>query len=259
MSTNELLRRLVVFSWHSAPLNAKLFAMRSILASLLLSFGRLLTWRHFQKLFFTGLAALVLGLLVWWSSSRASNSLSRQSPDPQPPQESLNHNNPQQPTAPPQATQPRQTIPAPQSQPQISLRGRVVGISDGDTLTLLTQNRQQVKIRLHGIDAPELGQPWGRRAKQALSSLTFRQIVSVQETDQDRYGRIVGIVYRNQHSINEALIASGHAWVYRKYNKNKRWNTLETEARKRRRGLWNLQTNQRIPPWDYRRRNGGRH
>ncbi len=232
--------------------------MRSILASLLLSFGRLLTWRHFPKLVFTGFTALILGLLVWWHGSRASNSLSRQSLDLQPPQESLNHNNDdnlQQTTAPPQIIQPRQTIPARQSQPQFSLRGRVVGISDGDTLTLLTQNRQQVKIRLHGIDAPELSQAWGQRAKQALSSLTFRQLVSVQETDQDQYGRIVGIVYRNQLSINEALIVSGHAWVYREYNKNKRWNTLETEARKKRRGLWNLQPNQRIPPWDYRRRN----
>lgn len=232
--------------------------MRSILASLLLSFGRLLTWRHFPKLVFT---ALVLGLLVWWNGSREPNSSSRPSPDPQPPQESLslnNDGNSQQTTAPPQATQPRQTIPARQSQPQPLLRGRVVGISDGDTLTLLTQNRQQVKIRLHGIDAPELRQAWGQRAKQVLSSLTFRQIVHVQETDQDRYGRIVGIVYRNQHSINEALIASGHAWVYRKYNKNKRWNTLETEARKKRRGLWKLHPNQRIPPWDYRRRNGRR-
>lgn len=233
--------------------------MRSMLASLLLSFGRLLTWRHTPILFFTGLAALILGLLVWWNGSREPNSQSRPSPDPQPPQESLNlndHGNSQQTTASPQATQPRQTIPARQSQPQPLLRGRVVGISDGDTLTLLTQNRQQVKIRLHGIDAPELSQAWGQRAKQALSSLTFRQIVHVQETDQDRYGRIVGIVYRNQHSINEALIASGHAWVYREYNKNKRWNTLETEARKKRRGLWKLHPNQRIPPWDYRRRNG---
>ena len=232
--------------------------MRSILASLLLSFGRLLAWRHFPKLFFTALAALVLGLLVWWNGSREPNSQSRQSLDPQPPQSSLSLNDngkPQQATASPQTIQPRQTIPVRQSQPQFSLRGRVVGISDGDTLTLLTQNRQQVKIRLHGIDAPELGQAWGQRAKQALSSLTFRQIVHVQEIDQDRYGRIVGIVYRNQHSINEALIASGHAWVYREYNKNKRWDTLETEARKKRRGLWNLHPNQRIPPWDYRQHN----
>lgn len=235
--------------------------MRSILASLLLSFGRLLTWRHFPKLFFAALAALVLGLLVWWNGSRELNSQSRQSLDPQPPQASLNHHhNPQQATAtpPPQAIQPRQTTPTPQSQPQFSLRGWVVGISDGDTLTLLTQNRQQVKIRLHGIDAPELGQAWGQQAKRALSSLTFRQAVNVQETDRDQYGRIVGIVYRGQLPINETLIASGHAWVYRKYNKNKRWNTLETEAQKKRLGLWKLHPNQRIPPWDYRRRNSGR-
>lgn len=232
--------------------------MRSILASLLLSFGRLLTWRHFPKLVFTGLAALVLGLLVWWSNSRASNSQSRPSLDTQPPQAQLSqneNNNPEKITSPTQAIPPPQTIPKRQSQPQFSLRGRVVGVSDGDTLTLLTQNRQQVKIRLHGIDAPELGQAWGQQAKQALSSLTFRQTVSVQETDRDKYGRIVGIVYRNQLSINETLIASGHAWVYRKYNKSKRWNTLETEAQRKRLGLWKLHPNQRIPPWDYRRRN----
>lgn len=235
--------------------------MRSIFASLLLSFGRLLTWRHFPKLFFAALAALVLGLLVQWSKSRASSSLSRQSLDPQPTQAQLSqneNNNPQKITSPPQAIPPRRAIPERQSQPQFSLRGWVVGISDGDTLTLLTQNKQRVKIRLHGIDAPELGQAWGQRAKQALSSLTFRQAVSVQETDQDQYGRIVGIVYRNQLSINETLIASGHAWVYRKYNKNKRWNTLETEAQKKRLGLWKLHPNQRIPPWNYRRRNSGR-
>lgn len=232
--------------------------MRSILASLLLSFGRLLTWRHFPKLFFTALAALVLGLLVQWSKSRASSSLSRQSLDSQLTQAQLSqneNNNPQKITSPPQAVPPRQTIPA--RQPQFSLRGRVVGISDGDTLTLLTQNRKQVKIRLHGIDAPELGQAWGQRAKQALSSLTFRQTVHVQETDRDQYGRIVGVVYRGQIPINETLIASGHAWVYRKYNKNKRWNALEIEAQKRRLGLWKLHPNQRIPPWDYRR-NGRR-
>ena len=231
--------------------------MRSILASLLLSFGRLLSWRHFPKLF---LASLALGLLFWWNASKEPNPQSRPSPDPQPPQASLSrNNNPQQATPPPQSIiPPRQAPLARQSQPQPLLRGRVVGISDGDTLTLLTQNRQQVKIRLHGIDAPELGQAWGQQAKRALSTLTFRQIVHVQETDQDRYGRIVGIVYRNQHSINEALIASGHAWVYQKYNKNKRWNTLETEAQKRRLGLWKLHPNQRIPPWDYRRRNARR-
>lgn len=235
--------------------------MRSILASLLLSFGRLLTWRHFPKLFFAALAALVLGLLVQWSKSRASSSLSRQSLDPQPPQAQLSqneNNNPQKITSPPQSIPPRRAIPERQSQPQFSLRGWVVGISDGDTLTLLTQNRQQVKIRLHGIDAPELGQAWGQQAKRALSSLTFRQAVNVQETDQDQYGRIVGIVYRGQLPINETLIASGHAWVYRKYNKNKRWNALETEAQKKRLGLWKLHPNQRIPPWDYRRRNSGR-
>ncbi|MFC7611356.1 thermonuclease family protein [Teichococcus aestuarii] len=58
----------------------------------------------------------------------------------------------------------------------VELLGQVVGISDGDTLTLLTPERQQVRVRLHGIDAPESRQPYGTRAQQELSTLAFRRL-----------------------------------------------------------------------------------
>src|SRR3954467_11635776 len=71
---------------------------------------------------------------------------------------------------------------------------RVVGVSDGDTLTVLRDGRTQVKIRLHGIDAPETGQDFGSRAKQAASDLAFGQTVTIRERDTDRYGRTVAVV-----------------------------------------------------------------
>jgi len=73
----------------------------------------------------------------------------------------------------------------------VTFRARVVGVTDGDTLTVLDENDQQHTIRLAEIDAPERGQPWGARAKQALSSLVFRKNVLLQQTDTDRYGRVV--------------------------------------------------------------------
>ena len=73
-----------------------------------------------------------------------------------------------------------------------TLSGRVVGVRDGDTLTLLDANRHQTKIRLAEIDTPESAQPYGSRAKQALSDLVFGKDVRIEVREQDRYGRSVG-------------------------------------------------------------------
>jgi nuclease-like protein len=72
--------------------------------------------------------------------------------------------------------------------------GRVVGIADGDTFTFLV-DRQRLRIRLAEIDTPEKGQPYGNRARQALSDMIFERAVRVVEIDHDRYGRVVGRVY----------------------------------------------------------------
>ena len=75
-----------------------------------------------------------------------------------------------------------------------TITGRVVGISDGDTLTLLDANNTQHKIRLSGIDSPEKGQPFGQVCKQSLSDLAYDRVVAVESTKLDRYGRVIGKV-----------------------------------------------------------------
>jgi endonuclease YncB( thermonuclease family) len=133
------------------------------------------------------------------------------------------------------------------------LRGRVVGITDGDTLTLLTPERREVKIRLAEIDTPESRQPFGTRARQALSDLTFRRDVRVDVQDTDRYGRSVGRVYADGVDVNAEMVRRGAAWVYRRYSHDPALLVLEQEARQARRGVWALPESQRTPPWEWRR------
>ena len=93
--------------------------------------------------------------------------------------------------------------------------GRVVGISDGDTLTLLTPEKQQIRVRLGEIDTPESRQPYGERAKQALSDLAFGKEARVVVQDTDKYGRTVGRVYVGRVDVNADMVRQGAAWVYR--------------------------------------------
>ena len=96
--------------------------------------------------------------------------------------------------------------------------GKVVAISDGDTLTLLVPDGasfKQVKVRLGEIDTPESRQPYGQRAKQALSDLAFNQQARVVVQDTDRYGRTVGRVYVGSLDVNAEMIRQGAAWAYR--------------------------------------------
>lgn len=97
--------------------------------------------------------------------------------------------------------------------------GKVVAIADGDTFTLLTDEKEQKKIRLAEIDTPEKGQPYGQRARQVLSDLVFGKWVKVDQTDMDRYGRIVARVYQGNLDVNAELVREGAAWVYREYAK----------------------------------------
>ncbi len=134
-----------------------------------------------------------------------------------------------------------------------TITGKVVGVADGDTITVL-QNRTQYKIRLHGIDTPEKGQDFGNRAKQFTSGMVFGKQVQVIQKDTDRYNRVVGVVYIGDKCLNQELIRNGFAWVYQKYCKDavcNEWQGLESQARKSKIGLWSHADP--IPPWDYRR------
>ena len=116
---------------------------------------------------------------------------------------------------------------------------------------MLTSSNEQVKVRLAGIDTPEKRQPFGNRAKQALSSLAFQKQALVEIETKDRYGRTVGIVFVNGQNVNAELVKQGMAWVYRKYNKDMDLYELESRAKKEKLGLW-LDENP-IPPWEWRR------
>ena len=148
-----------------------------------------------------------------------------------------------------------------------TLLGRVVGVADGDTVTVLDANRQQHKIRLQGIDAPEKAQPFGEKSKQNLSRLVFGKDVLVEWEKRDRYKRIVGKVWVQPASCptcpmtldaGHAQITVGLAWWFRKYAREQSpqdrgaYEFSEQEARARRVGLWS--NPDPMPPWEWRRR-----
>ncbi|MCB1826722.1 MAG: thermonuclease family protein, partial [Candidatus Competibacteraceae bacterium] len=133
--------------------------------------------------------------------------------------------------------------------------GKVVGVHDGDTLTLLVSDGSRfkpVKVRLAEIDTPESKQPYGERAKQALSDLAFGKQARVVVQDTDKYGRTVGRVYVGSLDVNAELVKRGAAWVYRQYSSDPSLITLEQQAKAARRGLWALPDAQRCAPWDWR-------
>jgi endonuclease YncB( thermonuclease family) len=138
-----------------------------------------------------------------------------------------------------------------------TLLGRVVSIHDGDTLTLLTPERRQVRVRLHAIDTPESRQPYGTRARQELADLAFSREVRVEVEDTDRYGRSVGQVWVGTLNVNAELVRRGAAWVYRQYNHDPALLVLEKEACESQRGLWALPRAERVPPWTWRRQQRG--
>lgn len=130
--------------------------------------------------------------------------------------------------------------------------GLVVAIADGDTLTVLNEDFQQVKVRLAEIDAPEKRQPFGTRARQSLGEICHEKRAEVRVVDVDRYKRVVGRVTCAGVDANAAQVRRGMAWVYDRYAKDKTLYRLQDEARSAGRGLWA----DRVPvaPWDWRKR-----
>jgi micrococcal nuclease len=136
---------------------------------------------------------------------------------------------------------------------QDEFRGKVVGVTDGDTIKVLRRGRQ-VRVRLSGIDCPEKRQAFGSRAKRYTSDLVFAKEVTVKVRDIDRYKRIVGeVVLKDGTNLNHALVRAGLAWWYRRYAPEDRTlERLEKDARKNKRGLW--ADPDPTPPWEFRRR-----
>ncbi len=139
-----------------------------------------------------------------------------------------------------------------------TLLGLVVGVADGDTITVLDAERQQHKIRLAGIDAPEKKQPYGQKSKASLSSMVFGKSVTVEWTKRDRYQRIIGVVLVNGVDSNLEQVKAGMAWWYRQYAKEQTapqraaYEVAENQAKAGRVGLW-VDANP-VAPWEFRHR-----
>lgn len=137
-----------------------------------------------------------------------------------------------------------------------TLQGKVVGISDGDTISVLDSTKTQHKIRLAGIDAPEKAQAFGERSKQHLSELVFGKTVTVDWNKTDRYGRTIGKVVVNGQDANLSQVQAGLAWHYKQYEKEQSasdrssYAQTEVNAKARKVGLWRDAV--ATPPWDFR-------
>jgi len=138
-----------------------------------------------------------------------------------------------------------------------SIEGNIVGVSDGDTVTLLDAQKKQWKVRLLGIDAPEKKMPFGQRSKQHLADLVFKKLVTVEYFKRDRYGRTIGKILVEGVDANLAQIRAGMAWHYKQYQRDQSfedrqlYSEAEDSARSSRRGLWVDATP--TPPWDWRK------
>ena len=138
-----------------------------------------------------------------------------------------------------------------------TITGKVVAVTDGDTIRVLDGKQVQYKVRLAGIDAPESKQAYGARSKQNLSDLVFGKTVTVEFDKHDRYGRVVGKILYNNTDIDLQQIEAGLAWHYKQYaNEQSKEDRMlyaeaETRARAAHLGLWNDPNP--IPPWEWRK------
>ena len=127
---------------------------------------------------------------------------------------------------------------------------RVVGVHDGDTLTCLDETNTQQKVRLAEIDAPELGQDYGKVSREALAEMVFGKTVTVTEEGKDRYGRWIAHLQLSGVDVNRQMVATGNAWHYADYSRDTTLATLQTDAQTRRLGLWSQP--EPVAPWDFR-------
>lgn len=135
--------------------------------------------------------------------------------------------------------------------------GKCVAVTDGDTIKVL-RGGKAVRIRLFGVDCPERGQDFYRRAKEFTSEMVFGRVVEVTPVDQDDYGRLVAWVSVDGRTLNKELVAEGLAWWYRRHApKEKELGKLEKQARKAKKGIWSLPDP--TPPWEFRRQGHSNH
>tara|TARA_R110002033_G_scaffold66981_3_gene117983 strand:+ start:28891 stop:29490 length:600 start_codon:yes stop_codon:yes gene_type:complete len=133
------------------------------------------------------------------------------------------------------------------------LEGKIIRILDGDTVEVL-YGQLPIKVRLEHIDAPEKRgkQPFGNKAKIAMSNLCFGQTVAIYSDGKfDRNGRLIGVIFTKEGlNVNKEMVRLGMAWHFKKYSDDMSYDALEKEAREAKVGLW-IDPNP-IAPWNFR-------
>jgi len=181
----------------------------------------------------------------------AANAVLSQGPSSSPPAPAVA-------AAPPMAAPPPTGVPAqpvsavPRATP--THLWRVVGVHDGDTITCLDENNQQQKVRLASIDAPEVGQEYGRASREALAAMVFGKTIAVADEGRDQYGRWIGSVSVDGVDVNRQMIATGNAWHYTEFSNDATLAALQEQARMQKIGLWSQPDP--IPPWQFRHQGG---
>lgn len=135
------------------------------------------------------------------------------------------------------------------------ITGRCVGVHDGDSITVLGSGNVQLKVRLDGIDAPELKQPFSVVSKEALAGMVFGKKLVLYVTGKDRYKRTMAVVMVEGVNVNLELVRRGLAWRYEQYSKDAALLAAQNEARIARRGLW-IDANA-MAPWTWRKTKRG--
>ena len=139
-----------------------------------------------------------------------------------------------------------------------AIEGLVVGVSDGDTITVLDQQKNTFKIRLLGIDAPEKQQAFGEKSKQSLHDLVHSKQVRIEYDKEDKYGRIVGKVTVDDVDVCLQQLVLGMAWHYKKYQNEQSvsdralYSETELKSKSLKLGLWTDDTP--MPPWEFRKK-----
>ena len=113
---------------------------------------------------------------------------------------------------------------------------KIIKIYDGDTITALTSQKEKIKIRLYGIDAPELKQPFGKASKRHLIDLISNKSLNINEKGKDKYGRTLAVLYNGNQDINAQMVIDGYAWAYDKFSKD--YVTFQQNAQLLKKGLW---------------------
>ncbi len=130
---------------------------------------------------------------------------------------------------------------------------KVIGISDGDTFTGLNRDSLQLKFRIHGIDAPEKKQAFGTKAREQHGTLIFKQNVTVDVNDRDRWGRYIArVATEDGRDVGKEMIQAGLAWHYKHFDKSEAYTQAEHTARDNKRVLWS--DPRAVAPWEFRKR-----